>query len=56
MKNLGSFRENSLKIPGNALKFYTSTRIDIRRLSSIKVGDVAVGMYIFSIFSKKKLL
>jgi recombination protein RecA len=28
---------------GNALKFYCSVRLDIRRLSTIKVGDQAVG-------------
>ena len=28
---------------GNALKFYTSIRLDIRRTSSIKQGDVAIG-------------
>ena len=28
---------------GNALKFYSSVRLDIRRVGTIKVGDVAVG-------------
>jgi len=28
---------------GNALKYYSSVRLDIRRIESIKVGDVAVG-------------
>ena len=28
---------------GNALKFYSSIRLDIRRIASIKVGDEAVG-------------
>jgi len=28
---------------GRALKFYSSVRLDIRRISSIKVGDVNVG-------------
>ena len=28
---------------GNALKFYSSIRLDIRRVSSIKIGDEAVG-------------
>ena len=28
---------------GNALKFYASVRLDIRRVSQIKDGDVAVG-------------
>ena len=28
---------------GNALKFYSSVRLDIRRIASIKVGEVAVG-------------
>ena len=28
---------------GNALKFYASIRIDIRRISQIKEGDVVVG-------------
>jgi recombination protein RecA len=28
---------------GNALKFYASQRLDIRRIGTIKVGDVAVG-------------
>ena len=28
---------------GNALKFYSSVRLDIRRIASIKVGDEAVG-------------
>jgi recombination protein RecA len=28
---------------GNALKFYSSVRIDIRRVSTIKEGEVAVG-------------
>jgi len=28
---------------GNALKFYASQRLDIRRIGTIKVGDVAIG-------------
>jgi recombination protein RecA len=28
---------------GNALKFYASVRLDIRRIATIKEGDVAVG-------------
>jgi recombination protein RecA len=28
---------------GNALKFYASVRMDIRRISQIKVGDAVVG-------------
>ncbi|MBK8172218.1 MAG: recombinase RecA [Sandaracinaceae bacterium] len=28
---------------GNALKFYSSVRLDIRRVGSIKVGEVAIG-------------
>ena len=28
---------------GNALKFYASVRLDVRRLGSVKVGDDAIG-------------
>jgi len=31
---------------GNALKFYASVRLDIRRMSQIKDGDVAVGNHV----------
>jgi recombination protein RecA len=31
---------------GNALKFYASVRLDVRRVSTIKVGDEAVGNHV----------
>jgi len=40
---------------GRALKFYTSVRIDIRRIGSIKEGDVAVGNRTRATVSKNKV-
>jgi len=40
---------------GNALKFYASARIDIRRISSLKVGDNIVGNQIRTKVVKNKL-
>ncbi|MFQ5414942.1 MAG: recombinase RecA [Phycisphaerae bacterium] len=40
---------------GRALKFYASVRLDIRRISSIKEGDVAVGNRIRAKVAKNKV-
>ena len=40
---------------GNALKFYSSVRIDVRRVSTIKEGDVAVGNHVRARVVKNKV-
>ncbi len=40
---------------GRALKFYSSVRIDVRRISSIKEGDQAVGIHIRARVVKNKV-
>jgi len=40
---------------GRALKFYTSVRLDIRRISSIKEGDVVVGSHVRTKVVKNKV-
>lgn len=40
---------------GNALKFYASVRLDIRRIASIKVGEEAVGNHVRVKVVKNKL-
>jgi recombination protein RecA len=40
---------------GNALKFYSSVRIDIRRVSTIKEGEVAVGNHVRARVVKNKI-
>ena len=40
---------------GRALKFYTSIRIDVRRLSTIKEGDQAVGIHVRARVVKNKV-
>ena len=38
-----SFGPNEVTTGGNALKFYASLRLDVRRIGAVKDGDVAVG-------------
>jgi recombination protein RecA len=40
---------------GNALKFYSSIRIDIRRINAIKEGDVAIGNRVRAKVVKNKI-
>jgi recombination protein RecA len=40
---------------GNALKFYASLRLDIRRLGAIKVGDETIGSHVRVKVVKNKL-
>ena len=40
---------------GNALKFYASVRIDIRRVNSIKEGEVAIGNHVRAKVVKNKI-
>ena len=40
---------------GNALKFYSSVRIDVRRVNTIKEGDVAVGSRVRARVVKNKI-
>lgn len=37
------FASNETTTGGNALKFYASVRLDIRRIATLKKGDVAIG-------------
>jgi recombination protein RecA len=40
---------------GNALKFYSSVRVDIRRVNAIKEGDVAIGNHVRAKVVKNKI-
>ncbi|HVX84080.1 MAG TPA: recombinase RecA [Phycisphaerae bacterium] len=40
---------------GNALKFYSSVRIDIRRVNALKEGDVAIGNHVRAKVVKNKI-
>jgi recombination protein RecA len=40
---------------GNALKFYSSVRIDIRRVNAIKEGEVAIGNHVRAKVVKNKI-
>ena len=37
------FASNETTTGGNALKFYASVRLDVRRIATLKKGDVAIG-------------
>ncbi len=41
--NAMAFASKEVTTGGNALKFYASLRVDIRRIESLKKGDVAIG-------------
>jgi len=40
---------------GNALKFYSSVRVDIRRINTIKEGEVAIGNHVRAKVVKNKI-
>ena len=56
-QNIGAmaFAPKETTTGGNALKFYASLRLDIRRVESIKKGDVQVGNKVAVKIAKNKM-